>query len=50
MWGKSAYQTLFAAEDPFLHQLIRVPRMCFDFQTPDHWKGGESAYAHEHTN
>ena len=49
-WSKSAFQTLFYGEDPFVFHLIQVPKMYFDFQTPDHWKGGELAYVHEHTN
>ena len=49
-WSKSAFQSLFKEEDPFVHHLIQVPKRYFDFQTPDHWKGGDSAYDHEHTN
>ena len=49
-WSKSAFQPLFKGEDPLVHHLIQVPKRYFDFQTPDYWKGGESTYAHEHTN
>ena len=49
-WNKSAFQPLFSDEDPLVHHLIQIPRRYFDFQTPDYWKGGESTYAHEHTN
>jgi hypothetical protein len=49
VWEKTAYQRLFdPPSNPYFHQIVRVPQSFFDFQTPDHWKGGESAYAHEH--
>ena len=49
VWKKTAYQRLLESPpSPFFHHIIRVPQSFFDFQTPDHWKGGESTYAHEH--
>ncbi len=48
MWGKSPYATVFNLDNLYIHELIRVPQTYFNFQTPDFWKGGDSAYAHSH--
>jgi hypothetical protein len=39
---------IYKHNNPYIHELIRVPQTYFDFQTPDFWKGGDSAYAHTH--
>ncbi len=48
VWGKSPYAKVYQQDNPYIHELIRVPQTYFDFQTPDFWKGGDSSYAHSH--
>jgi hypothetical protein len=50
VWTKAAHNMVMGSSDLRIHELITVPQKYFDFQTPDHWKGGDTAYKHGSAN
>ena len=50
VWAKAAHNMVMGSSDLRIHELVTVPQKYFDFQTPDHWKGGDTAYKHGSAN
>ena len=46
VWDEAAHSLVTGSYDLRIHELVTVSQRYFDFQTPDHWKGGETAYNH----
>ena len=46
VWAKTAHNRVLDGTSLRIHELVTIPQKFFDFQTPDHWKGGETAYKH----